>query len=184
MGLNPSTSKNAVNLIAALADAGSNIYSGYAGASALDTRRVAALQAADYNRAVGRLRSEKVRRTGEKITGRQRLAIASQGGDPNSGSALAVLRDTAEEAELDALIEEHEGSMRAWMSTADAARYAVDAKTSIAKGMMGGIAPLLKSANYAGKLLTGIGRHDYRNTSRPKKNNWEISHTQGIPIQF
>ena len=84
-------------------------------------------------------------KTGQ-IIGSQRSAIASQGGDPNSGSYLDILGDTASAGETDALTIRSNAALRAYGFRAQGANAGAQA------GMFD-----LQSANATGMLPFTIG---------------------------
>lgn len=58
-------------------------------------------------------REAAIRRSARRLQGQQLTALAASGGDISSGSALDVLKDSAVEAELDALTARYEGQLQA-----------------------------------------------------------------------
>ena len=57
---------------------------------------------------------ERIRRSNAMQLGRQRVAAAQSGFDPNSGSIATLQAQSAGQAELDALTERYKGDLNAW----------------------------------------------------------------------
>jgi len=107
---------------------------------------------AEYARKKAAWEAERIRKAGERLRSRQRAALASQGIDPNSGSSLYLLADTAGEIELDALLAEYEGSLEAW-------RFGIKADEDRAAGRFARYAGYSSAAN---KIITGASKFDWK----------------------
>ena len=84
--------------ISQLASAGVQVGAGF-------SARSGARSDARTLRDIGRISAEDVRRSGARVKGAQLAAFGAAGVDPGSGTPLEVLRNTAEEVELEALRE-------------------------------------------------------------------------------
>jgi hypothetical protein len=106
--------------------------------------RMAELQAVDAERR-GLLASRQARAQGRQVIGSQRAALAAQGVDVASGSALDVQADTAYQAELDAATIQN----NAW-------REAYGLRTQASKGRFAGRMAEIEGESKAGAtMLTG-----------------------------
>ena len=89
----------------------------------------------------GRVDEQQQRLRGASLLGAQRAALASQGGDVNSGSPIDIQADTARAGEFDAQtirnnaeLKAYQARLQAYGSAADAARY--DARGANALGRL------------------------------------------------
>lgn len=129
--------------------------------------RMAELQATDAERR-GLLAAQKARSEGRQVQGAQRAALAAQGVDVASGSALDVQTDTAYQAELDAQTIQS----NAW-------REAYGLRTQANEGRFAGAMAAIEGESKAGaSMLTGglrfaSGAMDaadaFRSGMKPKK---------------
>lgn len=101
----------AVAMAAASAAAGiaGSIIEGQAQGAAHDANSRIAEQNRDIAHAQGYAREDQVRRRAAMILGAQYASTAQSGVDPNSGSAALALKQSATNAELDALTTRYEG---------------------------------------------------------------------------
>ena len=109
---------------------------------------------ADQSRAAGLQNELNSRRRTGAIQGEQRAAVAESGFDPNSGTALQVQVDSARQAELDALQQRYEGTLRgnAYDTQAREFDYQADAIGSAAGGNI-----LSTGLSMASQLLSSGG---------------------------
>jgi len=152
-------------VITAGSQAAGSIYGGYAAKSAYDDSAALLDIEADYQRDRGQFIAGRIRKKGKRLTSSQRAAMASQGMDPNTGSALDVLADAAGEVELDALLAEHEGAIGAWQARTQAGQYRSSGAMAVGKGYMSAVGQMPK-------LLTGISKWSWQN--RIKANDWDV----------
>ena len=86
-------------------------------------------------RDIGRISAADVRRQGQRLIGAQRAAYGAAGVDPGRGTPLEVMRDTAEEIELEALREKFRF---------DSAAYQVrrEGDEALTRSILGGVSTL------------------------------------------
>lgn len=92
---------------------------------------------------------EAQRRAAAKFLGKQRAAIAQSGIGMGSGSSLDIARQSAVEAELDALNIRYEGELRATGAKAQAQQFRAQAKSAKLQGRLALGAGLLKTGQDA-----------------------------------
>jgi hypothetical protein len=87
----------------------------------------------------GRVDEQNQRLKTSSVIGSQRAALASQGGDINSGSPLDIASDTARAGELDALTQRNNAALKAYgyrvqafNNAADAGRYDIQGANAMA----------------------------------------------------
>ena len=86
------------------------------------SQKVADLQAKDAIKR-GELQAKRVREAGKKIVGAQRAALAAQGIELDSGTALDIQEETAAFTEMDALTVKMNAYREAWGYKIESANY-------------------------------------------------------------
>lgn len=119
------------------------------------------------------LEEERHRDKTRKLLSSQRAAIAASGLDLE-GSPLAVMEETAAEAELDALLIRHSGNMSELQAKSQAAADRLAGRTARIQGYYGAGASLLNG-------VSALGRTYGPKSSSTNENNWgdSIGHSQG-----
>jgi hypothetical protein len=111
---------------------------------------------ADYQAWRGKFTAKQVRKKGKSFAASQRAAMARQGIDTGSGSALDVAADTASKVELDALMAETEGMFAESKARTQALLYRLQGKQAFTQG-----------------LLTGLSKWNWQNRSNSwGRSNW------------
>ena len=116
MGFDPTTTQNLTTGIGIASD----LYGIFSEQSEISDRR----DISQYNKAgidqevkttleMSALKEARYRKDSRNFLSANKAAIASQGGDINTGSALDILADQAADAEMDAAIIQYEGQQRA-----------------------------------------------------------------------
>lgn len=100
---------------------------------------------------------EAQRRAARKLLGRQAAAIAESGTGGFSGSNLDIARQSAVEAELDALNIRYEGELKARGAKAEAEQFRAQAKNAKKQGRLALAAGLLQTAETYGGMAAGGG---------------------------
>jgi hypothetical protein len=118
----------------------------YAEKVARNNAIAAEYQAQDAERR-GQIEERQVRLRAAQLGGQQRSALAANGVQLGSGSALDVLSDTAMMGEADALTARHNAQMEAWGYRAQASNYRAEGAGARAAG----------TSNAVGSLLGGAG---------------------------
>lgn len=114
-----------------------------------------AAQQGDIERQQAAAREEAQRRQADRVLGSQRAALAQSGGGMG-GSALGVMKQSAAEAELDALMIRYEGDIRARGFDAQAEQERFAARNAKKAGYWQAAGTILGGgANYAGAKANG-----------------------------
>lgn len=111
-----------------------------------------ATQQADYERQLGNIEEEKQRRNVRLMLGSQRAALAANGIDTTSGTALDLQTETAQLGEEDALAIRANAARRAWGYEVDAMNQKANAAAAKARGKNQAIGSYLGAAAKSAEL--------------------------------
>lgn len=111
-----------------------------------------ATQQADYERQLGNIEEEKQRRNVRLMLGSQRAALAANGIDTTSGTALDLQSETAQLGEEDALAIRANAARRAWGYEVDAMNQKANAAAAKARGKNQAIGSYLGAAAQSAAL--------------------------------
>lgn len=105
-----------------------------------------ATQQADYERQLGNIEEEKHRRNVRQMLGSQRAALAANGIDTASGTALDLQAETAQFGEEDALAIRANAARKAWGYEVEAGNYKAESRAAKARGKNQSIGTYLGTA--------------------------------------
>lgn len=149
----------------AIAQVGGTLVNGMAGSASAASQQ----DALAYNETMARYNAQQARdaalqdelstrRQASQIKGQQRAAIAESGVDPNAGSALEVQIDSARNAELAALQQRYQGTLRGYALDSQASQFAWEREAvggSRQSGLLG------TGLSMASQLLSSAGNGSF-----------------------
>lgn len=139
-----------LTLFGGATSAAGQVASGISGRSAGRYNARVLLAQASQERVRGRFEERAIRASGEQVAGAQRAALAAQGVDIGSGTALELQQQTAELSERDALQARLNAALSVWGLKSQAKQERYRGELAYRAGINQALGTLLGSASDAG----------------------------------